>query len=137
MAIKKRVKSNLHPPTCSKVRISTSNFKTGQFWPSNSRKNSTFNLPVLRMNSNFWASYIIFSSILTFSNEKTQNYKVVDLIEVYNLHIKLSSSDIVLKGFYFLKFESHHTIKYGAEILDYFFEYLTVLKWKKIKTTKL
>ena len=40
----KRVKSNLHPPTCSKVRISTSNFKTGQLWPSNSRKSSTFKL---------------------------------------------------------------------------------------------
>ena len=38
-----RVKSNLHPPTFTKVRISTSNFKTGQLWPSNSRKSSTFN----------------------------------------------------------------------------------------------
>ena len=43
-----RVKFNLHPPTCSKVRISTSNFKTGQLWSSNSRKT------VLRVNSNFW-----------------------------------------------------------------------------------
>ena len=33
--------------------------------------------------------YIIFSSILPSSNEKTQNYKVVDLIEVYNLNIKI------------------------------------------------
>ena len=30
--------------------------------------------------------------------------------------------------FYFLKFESHHATKYGAEILYYFFEHLTVLK---------
>ena len=47
--------------------------------------------------------YIIFSSILLSSNEKTQNYKVLDLIEVYNLHIKLSSSDIVFKGFLFFE----------------------------------
>jgi hypothetical protein len=39
---KKKVKSTLHPPTCSKVQISTSNFKTGQLWSSNSRKSSTF-----------------------------------------------------------------------------------------------
>ena len=39
-----RVKSNLHLPICSKVRILTSNFKTGQLWSSNSRKSSTFNL---------------------------------------------------------------------------------------------
>ena len=32
--------------------------------------------------------YIIFLSILTSSNEKTQNYKVVDLIESYNFSIK-------------------------------------------------
>jgi len=44
LAIFSWVKSNLHPPTCSKVRISTSNFKTGQLWPSNSRKSLTFNL---------------------------------------------------------------------------------------------
>ena len=35
--------------------------------------------------------------------------------------------------FYFLKFESHHAIKYGAEILYYFFEHLNVLKWKNSK----
>ena len=46
------------------------------------------------MNSNFWyfrealKFYIIFLSILTSSNEKTQNYKVVDLIESYNFGIK-------------------------------------------------
>jgi len=33
--------------------------------------------------------YIIFSSILLRSNEKTQNYKVVDSIEAYNLYIKI------------------------------------------------
>jgi hypothetical protein len=31
--------------------------------------------------------YIIFTSILTISNVKTQNYKVVDLIESYNFDI--------------------------------------------------
>ena len=70
-----------------------------------------------------------FLSILTSSNEKTQNYKVVDLIDVYNLHIKIIFIRHRIEGFfYFLKFESHHATKYGAEILYYFFEYLTVLK---------
>jgi len=32
--------------------------------------------------------YIIFSNILTTSNVKTQNYKVVDLIESYNFDVK-------------------------------------------------
>ena len=47
-----------------------------------------------RINSNFWyfressKFYIIFLSILTSSNKKTQNYKVVDLIESYNFGIK-------------------------------------------------
>ena len=39
-----RVKYNLHPSTFIKVWISTSNFKTGQLWSSNSRKSLTFNL---------------------------------------------------------------------------------------------
>ena len=33
--------------------------------------------------------YIIFLTNLTSSNEKTQNYKVVDLVESYNFHIKI------------------------------------------------
>ena len=37
--------------------------------------------------------YIIFLNILTSSNEKTQNYKVVDLIENYNFHAKVSLFD--------------------------------------------
>jgi hypothetical protein len=32
--------------------------------------------------------YIIFLCILTISNVKTQNYKVVDIIESYNFHVK-------------------------------------------------
>ena len=43
--------------------------------------------------------YIIFSSILLSSNEKTQNYKVVDLIEVYNLHIKIIFIRHRIEGF--------------------------------------
>jgi len=43
--------------------------------------------------------YIIFSSILLSSNEKTQNYKVVDLIEVYNLHIKIIFIQHRIEGF--------------------------------------
>jgi hypothetical protein len=33
--------------------------------------------------------YIIFLSILTISNVKTQNYKVIDLIDSYNFDIKI------------------------------------------------
>ena len=43
--------------------------------------------------------YIIFSSILLSSNKKTQNYKVVDLIEVYNLHIKIIFIRHRIEGF--------------------------------------
>jgi hypothetical protein len=32
--------------------------------------------------------YIIILSILTTSNVKTKNYKVVDLIQSYNFHVK-------------------------------------------------
>ena len=41
----------------------------------------------------------IFFSILTSPNEKTQNYKVVDLIEVYNLHIKIIFIRHSIEGF--------------------------------------
>jgi hypothetical protein len=51
--------------------------------------------------------YIIFSSILLSSNEKTQNYKVVDLIEVYNLYIKIIFIRHRIEGFpFFFKFVS-------------------------------
>ena len=77
---------NFGPPTLEKVQLST--------------------LPaVLRMNSNFWyfrecRNFILFfPSILTPSNEKTQNYKVVDLIEVYNLHIKFIFIRHRIEGF--------------------------------------
>jgi hypothetical protein len=33
--------------------------------------------------------YIILLSILTPLNGKTQNYKVVDLVKIYNFHIKI------------------------------------------------
>ena len=43
--------------------------------------------------------YIIFLSILLSSDEKTQNDKVVDLIEVYNLHIKIIFIRHRIEGF--------------------------------------
>jgi hypothetical protein len=140
-AIRKRVKSTLHPPTCSKVQISTSNFKTGQLWSSNSRKSSTF---ILLGGFCVWTvTFDIFGSakilyyffehlnVLKWKNSKLQSCRSHRGLQfTYKNYLHPTSYWSV---FYFLKFESHHVRKYGAEILYYFFEHLTVLKWKNSK----
>jgi len=45
----------------------------------------------------------IFLSTLTLSNEKTQNYKVVDLIKFYNFHIKINFIWYRIKELWFFK----------------------------------
>jgi hypothetical protein len=73
--------------------------------------------------------YIILSSILTTSNVKIQNYKVVDLIECYNfdvkkyLHLTLYRKDII-----FLMPRALGCNYYYPEILYYLFEHLNALK---------
>jgi len=71
-----------HPPT----------IKTGQIWSLAGFKSSFLFSGCAKI-----LNY--FLSILTFSNEKTQNYKVVDLIEVYNLHIKIIFIQHRIEGF--------------------------------------
>jgi hypothetical protein len=55
--------------------------------------------------------YINFLSILTFSDEKTQNYEVVDLIESYNFHINFIFIRRRIKELLFFKrfVLSHHS----------------------------
>ena len=58
-----------------------------------------WNLSLITRQNMVLKFYIIFSSILMSSNEKTQNYKVLDLIEVYNLHIKIIFIRHRIEGF--------------------------------------
>ena len=46
--------------------------------------------------------------ILVTSNEKTQNYKVVDLVEEYNYRIKLIIIQVLEKIYEFSKVRSSH-----------------------------
>jgi hypothetical protein len=47
------------------------------------------------------------------SNGKTLNYKVVDLVESYNFHIKFTSIRVQTKNYKFLKTDSTPTIHSG------------------------
>ena len=58
-----------------------------------------WNLSLITRQNMVLKFYIIFSSILTSSDEKTQNYKVVEFIEVYNVHIKIIFIRHRIEGF--------------------------------------
>jgi hypothetical protein len=62
----------------------------------------------------FLKLYINFLSILMSLNEKTQNYKVVDLIESYNFDINFIFIRHHMKELWFLKFQSCHATPGGA-----------------------
>ena len=77
--------------------------------------------------------YIIFSSILTTSNIKTQKYKVVDLIEGNNFDMKSIFIWHHTKNTIFIMRQALVYDYYGVEILYYFFSILTFSNRKNSK----
>jgi hypothetical protein len=77
--------------------------------------------------------YIIFSSILTTSNVKPQNYKVLDLIGSYNFDIKSIFIWPHTKKYYFSNATSTITRLLCCWNFVLFFEHRNVPKWKNLK----
>ena len=80
-----RVKYTLQPSTRAEVRFSTFNYETGLKNTLQLSKPDKFGHRLVSKAIFYFRNapkfYIIFLSISTSSNEKTQNYKVVDLVE--------------------------------------------------------
>ena len=101
--------------------------KTGQIWSSAGFK-SGFLFSGGAEILNYFFEHL---NVLKWKNSKLQSCRSHWALQfIYKNYLHLTSYRRV---FYFLKFESHHATKYGAEILYYFFEHLTVLKWKNSK----
>jgi len=132
-----RVKYTLHPWTCAKVWFSTFNYETGQETPSNYQNRTTLVLGQFRKRFSIFGRSEILNYFFEHLNVlKWKNSKLQSCRSHWGLQFTCKNylhPTSYRRVFYFLKFESHHATKYDAEILYYFFEHLTFLKWKKLK----
>jgi hypothetical protein len=83
----------------------------------------------------YYATNILYYFLCTLmiSNIKTENSKVIDLIESYNFHVKIFLFDNIQKRYYFSNATSTSTWLLCSCNFILFFKYLNVLKWKNTK----